>query len=131
MVALLRGQRCCCSSQSALLAAKLDPFSSESEDEAGLHRPGGVRTQRARSDADKALAHNRLDAQKGGGKDFEPSDSLAEDSEIPFDPAGHLATRQSVTQKRPPKPVYPTISLSGICRTCMCSHHPCWELVGV
>ena len=85
-----------------LLAAKLDPFSSESEDEAGLHRPGGVRTQRTRSEADKTLAHKRLDTQKVS-KDFEPSESLADDDEIPFDPAGHQASRRSTS--RPPKSV--------------------------
>ena len=86
----------------ALRAAKLDPFSSESEDEAGMHRPGGVRTQRTLSEADKTLAHKRLDTQKVH-KDFEPSESLAEDDEIPFDVAGHKASRKSTS--RPPKSV--------------------------
>lgn len=83
-------------------AAKLDPFSSESEDEYSLHRPGGIRTQRTRSEADKTLAHKRLDAQKVH-KEFEPSESLADDDDIPFDPAGHHATRTSTS--RPPRSV--------------------------
>ena len=88
-------------------AAKLDPFSSESEDEAGVHRPGGVRTmtQRVRSDADQTLAGQRLDAQRAH-RDFEPSESLADDDEVPYDPAGHAASRKS-TSSRPPKPVCP------------------------
>ena len=71
-----------------------------------MHRPGGVRTvaQRVRSDADKTLAGQRLDAQR----DFEPSESLADDDEVPYDPAGHAASRKS-TSVRPPKPVRPQL----------------------
>ena len=80
-------------------AAKLDPFSSESEDEGVLCRPAGVRTQRTRSEADKTLSNQRLSNQKAGH--FEPSESLADDNEIPFDPAGHAASRKSMSAKPP------------------------------
>lgn len=80
-------------------AAKLDPFSSESEDEGALHKPAGMRTQRTRSEADKTLSNQRLTNQKAGH--FEPSESLADDNEIPFDPAGHAASRRSMSMKPP------------------------------
>lgn len=84
-------------------AAKLDPFSSESEDEGALHKPAGMRTQRTRSEADKTLSNQRLTNQKAGH--FEPSESLADDNEIPFDPAGHAASRRSMSMKPPKTPI--------------------------
>ena len=74
-----------------------------------MHQPGGMRTvaQRVRSDADKTLAGQRLDTQRAQ-RDYEPSESLADDDEVPYDPAGHAASRKS-TSVRPPKPVRPQL----------------------
>lgn len=94
IVGLLHSDKC-------LRAAKLDPFSSESEDESHVHKRAGMRAQRARSDADKAMSNQRLNTQKV--HNFEPSESLADDDEIPFDPTGHAASRNSLTL--PPKTV--------------------------
>ncbi len=86
-----------------------------------MYRPGSVRTlaQRMRSDADRTLAGQRLDAQRAQ-RDFEPSESVADDDEVPYDPAGHAASRKN-TSSRPPKPVRNELFCKATLRACSCA----------